>query len=135
MEETMKDGALAVTRRGVLGGALAVPALIGSARADQTVTLVSHRYPALEYYADKMKTAVPGVQIDARLMPSGDAAQLQRLAFSAHADSMDLLWANGVLTMNYAKNGWIQPLDDLFEILRRRRCVALLIRGVSMPCL
>ena len=114
----MKDEVHAVTRRAVLGGALAVPALVRSARADQTVTLISHRYPALEYYADKMKGAVPGVQIDARLMPSGDAMQLQRLAFSSHADSMDLLWANGVLTMNYAKNGWIQPLDDLFEKYR-----------------
>jgi multiple sugar transport system substrate-binding protein len=114
----MKDGVQAVTRRAVLGGAFAVPALVRSARADQTVALVSHRYPALEYYADKMKTAVPGAQIDARLMPSGDAMQLQRLAFSSHADSMDLLWVNGVLTMNYAKNGWIQPLDDLFEKYR-----------------
>lgn len=83
--------------------------------ADQTVALVSHRYPALEYYADKMKAAVPGMQVDARLMPSGDAIQIQRLAFSSHADTMDLLWVNGVLTMNYAKNGWIQPLDDLIE--------------------
>jgi multiple sugar transport system substrate-binding protein len=131
----MKDG---VPRRAVLGGALALPALARSARADQTVALISHRYPALEYYADKMKAAVPGVQVDARLMPSGDAMQLQRLAFSSHADSMDLLWVNGVLTMNYAKNGWIQPLDDLFEKYRAEfrldDIAPASLRGVTMPC-
>lgn len=107
-----------LTRRALLGSSLAAPALVGTARAATSVTLVSHRYPALEYYAEKMKSAIPGTQVDARLMPSGDAIQLQRLAFSSHADSMDLLWVNGVLTMNYAKNGWVQPLDDLIDKYR-----------------
>lgn len=99
-------------RRALLGTALAMPALNVRAQAD-AVTLISHRYPALEYYAEKMKTAVPGVTLDARLMPSGDAGQLQRLQFSSASPGMDILWLNGALMAFYAKNGWIEPLDDL----------------------
>lgn len=101
-----------IGRRAALGTALALPALNVRAQAEP-VTLISHRYPALEWYADKMKTALPGVTVDARLMPSGDAGQLQRLQFSAASPGMDILWLNGSLMAFYAKNGWIEPLDDL----------------------
>ena len=94
-------------------GLLATPAIIRRAAADEPVQLISHRYPALEYYAEKMRSALPGTEVNTRLMPSGDAAQLQRIAFSAGDSSLDLVWLNGVLLPNYAKNGWIEPLDDL----------------------
>ncbi len=106
-----------VGRRAVLGGALAMPALNVRAQAD-AVTLISHRYPALEWYAEKMKTAVPGVTVDARLMPSGDAAQLHRLQFSSASPGMDLVWLNSSLMSFYAKNGWLEPLDDLIAKFR-----------------
>ncbi len=101
-----------IGRRAALGTALALPALNVRAQSEP-VTLISHRYPALEWYADKMKSALPGVTVDARLMPSGDAGQLQRLQFSAASPGMDILWLNGSLMAFYAKNGWIEPLDDL----------------------
>lgn len=104
------------TRRSLLASAaalLATPAIHRPAAADEPVQLISHRYPALEYYAEKMRTALPGTTVNTRLMPSGDAAQLQRIAFSAGDTSLDLIWLNGVLLPNYAKNGWLEPLDDL----------------------
>ena len=103
-------------RRCFLAGtaALAVPAVVGRARADDPVQLISHRYPALEFYAEKLRGAVPGTTVNTRLMPSGDAMQLQRIAFSAGDTSLDLLWVNSTIIGNYARNGWLEPLDDLF---------------------
>jgi ABC-type glycerol-3-phosphate transport system substrate-binding protein len=103
-------------RRRFLAGtaALAAPAILNPARADDAVQLISHRYPALEFYAEKLRNAVPGTTVNTRLMPSGDAMQLQRIAFSAGDTSLDLLWVNSSIVGNYAKNGWLEPLDDLF---------------------
>lgn len=103
-------------RRQVLTGAaaLAAPAILRPARAEDAVQLISHRYPALEFYAEKLRGAVPGTTVNTRLMPSGDAMQLQRIAFSAGDTSLDLLWVNSTIIGNYAKNGWLEPLDDLF---------------------
>lgn len=108
-------------RRAFLGTAaagLACPAVLRRAYAANPVQLLSHRFPALEYYAEKMKTALPDVAVEARLMPSGDAIQLQRIAFSSGASSLDLIWCNSTLIANYAKNGWLEPLDDLWEKYR-----------------
>jgi ABC-type glycerol-3-phosphate transport system substrate-binding protein len=104
-------------RRAVLGTALAMPALNVRAQGS-AVTLISHRYPALEWYADKMKSAVPGTTVDTRLMPSGDAAQMQRLQFSSASPGMDILWLNSSLMAFYAKNGWLEPMDDLIATFR-----------------
>jgi len=94
--------------------ALATPAILRPARAEDPVQLISHRYPALEFYAEKLRGAVPGMAVNTRLMPSGDAMQLQRIAFSAGDTSLDLLWVNSTIIGNYAKNGWLEPLDDMF---------------------
>ena len=104
-------------RRAMLGTALAMPALNVRAQGN-AVTLISHRYPALEWYADKMKSALPGTTVDTRLMPSGDAAQMQRLQFSSASPGMDILWLNSSLMAFYAKNGWLEPMDDLIAKFR-----------------
>ena len=57
-----------IGRRTALGTALALPALNVRAQSD-AVTLISHRYPALEWYADKMKSAVPGVSARGSISP------------------------------------------------------------------
>jgi len=103
-------------RRDILAGtvALTTPAIIRQARAQDAVQLISHRYPALEFYAEKLRSALPGMAVNTRLMPSGDAMQLQRIAFSAGDTSLDLLWVNSTIIGNYAKNGWLEPLDDMF---------------------
>lgn len=106
-----------IDRRRVLAGSaalLASPALGRGARADEPVQLISHRYPALEFYAEKLRSALPGTPVNTRLMPSGEAATLERIAFSAGDSSMDLLWANSTMIPGYAKSGWLEPLDDLW---------------------
>jgi ABC-type glycerol-3-phosphate transport system substrate-binding protein len=109
---------LTMTRRTMLGATavgLAMPAFIRRASAAEPVTLISSRYPALEYYADKMKSAVPGVEVDTRLMPAGEAMQLEKIALSSQSSGLDIVWGNGVIMAGYAKAGWLEPLDDLWE--------------------
>ncbi len=105
-------------RRPLLGAATAAtlmtPALTRAIRAEEPVQLLSHRYPALEFYARKLTTALPGVAVDARLMPSGEAAQMARLALSSGATTPDLLWVNSTTVTSFAKSGWLEPLDEMW---------------------
>ena len=105
-----------IGRRAVLAGAavLTTPYLTRRAHAADPAQLISHRYPALEYYAEKLKTALPSQPVDARLMQAPDAIQLQRLALTSKSTQLDLLWCNSITMASYAKNGWIEPLDDLW---------------------
>ncbi len=106
-----------ITRRGAVAGfaaALVAPAILRAARAAEPLQLLSHRYPALEFYAEKLKTALPEAPVNARLMQSGDAINLERIALSSGDTSLDLLWANSSMIPGYAKAGWLEPLDDLF---------------------
>ncbi|MEA2777184.1 MAG: multiple sugar transport system substrate-binding protein [Acetobacteraceae bacterium] len=104
-----------VTRRGILSAAaiMGLPSIRRS-YADTPVSLISHRYPGLEYYAEKIKTALPGVPVDARLMQAPEAIQLSRIALSARSNQMDLVWANNIVLASFAKSGWLEPLDDLW---------------------
>jgi multiple sugar transport system substrate-binding protein len=103
------------SRRAVLGAALAAPAILGSkARAAGTVQMISHRYPALEYYAEKMRGAVPGVTVNTQLMPVDKAMELATIALSQKADTPDIVWASDTTFQNFVKNGWFRPLDDLW---------------------
>ena len=104
-----------ITRRGAIGAAaaLGLPSIRRS-YADAPVSLISHRYPGLEYYAEKIKTALPGVPVDARLMQAPEAIQLSRISLSARSNQMDLVWANNIVLASFAKSGWLEPLDDLW---------------------
>ena len=105
---------IAIGRRAVIGAALATPFLGRGTRAAEPASLISHRYPALEYYADKLKNAVPDMPVEPRLMQATEAIQLQRLALSASSTQLDLVWANSLSMASFAKSGWLEPLDDLW---------------------
>ena len=110
---------LHISRRGVVGAALAAPAVLGSrARAAGTVQMISHRYPALEYYAEKMRSAVPGVTVNTQLMPIDKALELATIALSSKADTVDILYCNDTSFQTFVKNGWLRPLDDLWAKYR-----------------
>ena len=65
-----------IDRRHVLRAALATPIILGAkARAAGTIQMISHRYPALEYYAGKMRDAIPGVTVNTQLMPIDKAME------------------------------------------------------------
>ncbi len=106
---------LHLSRRSIVAATLAAPALLGArARAAATIQMISHRYPALEYYAEKMRTAVPGVTVNTQLMPFDKALELCTIAFSSKAETPDIVYANDSTSLTFAKNGWLRPLDDLW---------------------
>jgi len=115
-----------ISRRAMLRGASAIAA--GAtvaplaaphiARAAGPVQMVSHRYPALEYYAEKMRTAVPGTTVNTQLMPFDKANELVTIAMSSKSDNIDIFYANDSTFLTYAKNGWLRPLDDLWAKMK-----------------
>lgn len=110
-------GGFRLGRRGAMAGAsaLAGTALAGrDARAAGTVQMISHRYPALEFFAGKMRGAVPGVTVNTQLMPFDKALELATIAMSSKADTLDLVYLNDSTFLTFAKNGWLRPLDDMW---------------------
>jgi ABC-type glycerol-3-phosphate transport system substrate-binding protein len=105
-----------LTRRAVLAGLASTPAI--RARAAEPVRVLSHRYPALEFYTNRMKQALPGVAVDVRLMPFDRMLELSNIALSARSDSIDIVYATDVTVRSYVRNGWLRPLDDLWARLR-----------------
>lgn len=79
------------------------------------IQMVSHRYPALEHYAEKMRGAIEGVEVNTQLMPFDRANELATIALSSGAPTFDIVYASDSTVLKYAKNGWLRPLDDLFE--------------------
>ena len=106
-----------VGRRAALGALSAVllgAAALAAPAAAQTVQMISHRYPALELFAAKMREAVPGVTVNTQLMPFDKANELATIALSSKADTLDIVYASDATVLKYAKNGWLRPLDDLW---------------------
>ena len=95
---------------------LGVGATLGSRRAlaADPVQLISHRYPALEFWAGKMKTALPGVDVNAQLMPFEKMGELVTIAMSSKAQTLDIVYVIDSTVASYARNGWLRPLDDLW---------------------
>ncbi len=105
-----------IKRRNVLQAALVAPAILGGkAHAAGTIQMISHRYPALEHYAEKMRGAIPGVTVNTQLMPVDKAMELATIALSSKADTPDIVWASDTTLQNFVKNGWFRPLDDLWS--------------------
>ncbi|MEJ0016955.1 MAG: hypothetical protein WDN25_10365 [Acetobacteraceae bacterium] len=82
--------------------------------------MISHRYPALEMYAEKMRTALPGATVNTQLMPIDKALELITIALSSKADTIDILYANDSNFQTFVKNGWLRPARrPVGEIPRR----------------
>ena len=79
-----------------------------AARARGGRSGAAHQPPlsGLEYYADKLKSALPGVAVDTRLMQAPEAIQLQRLALSSGSAQLDILWANSI-THGVVRQEWL----------------------------
>jgi ABC-type glycerol-3-phosphate transport system substrate-binding protein len=102
--------------RGAVAAALATPFV---ARAqERPVRVLSHRYPALEYYTGQMRGAVPDVQVDLQLIPFDKMLELARIALSARSDGIDILYTTDVTVLDFARRGWLRPLDDLWARFR-----------------
>ena len=88
------------------------------ARAASPVRVLSHRYPALEFYTSQMRDAVPGVAVETQLMPFDQALELMRIQLSAQSDSIDILYTTDVTVLDFVRRGWLRPLDDLWAQFR-----------------
>jgi ABC-type glycerol-3-phosphate transport system substrate-binding protein len=102
---------------GLLAGAGAA-AFPRRSRAAAPIQMISHRYPALEYYAERMRTAIPGVEVNTQLMPFDKALELATIALSAKADTLDIVYQSESTFLKFVKNGWLRPLDDLWDKYR-----------------
>ena len=108
-----------ISRRSLVAATLAAPAILGArARAAGTIQMISHRYPALEYYAEKMRSAIPGTTVNTQLMPIDKALELITIAMSSKSDTPDIVYASDTSFQTFAKNGWLRPLDDLWAKYR-----------------
>lgn len=107
-----------LSRRSILGGlsaaAVIAPPPWRAARAAGPVQLLSHRYPALEFWAGKMQSAIPGITVNAQLMPFDKQMELVNIGMAAKASTIDLLYVIDSNIATYARNGWLRPLDDLW---------------------
>jgi len=98
----------------VLVPAFMMTALLGVARAQAPINVVTTRYPATEFYASAMKSALPNVPVEVSLMPQDKTIELSVLALSQNSNAYDVVWGNAETIQRYAKNNWLEPLDDLW---------------------
>ena len=84
------------------------------ARAQEPIQVLSHRYPALEAYAAKLRSSLPGVTVNTQLMPWQKVLELSTINLSAKSSAVDIYYVIDSAYRTYAKNGWIRPLDDLW---------------------
>lgn len=81
-----------------------------------TFRMMSHRHPALEYYAEELDSALPNVSVESTLQPYDTTAQQTRVYLSSgEASPFEIYWTTDSLLAEYAENGWIRPIDEYIE--------------------
>lgn len=92
----------------------AVAPYVTRANAAGPIRVISHRQPALEYYTDQMKKALPEGQVSVELMPIDKEVELASITMSARSDAIDVAYLNDTTMQKFAASGWLEPLDDLW---------------------
>ncbi len=103
--------------KGVAAGGLAIPAIGLASRtvnAANPVQIILYRYPASEFYAEAMRK-VPGTDVNIQLMPSDKVMELININMSGKSGNFDIIPCNDTNLISYVNNGWLRPLDDLWE--------------------
>ncbi len=81
-----------------------------------TLNLLSHRYAALEFYADALvKEAPEGVTVKPELMTYIDWQTKMRINLSAGSDAYDITYIYPPDLAEFASKGWLLPLDDYIK--------------------
>lgn len=101
-------------RRHFLMGAAAVSLWPVSARAAEPINVLLSRYPAQEVFGEAMKKA-PGVDVNLQLMPNDKVLELLNINLAAKSSNFDIIPCNETQVIRYARNGWILPLNDLWN--------------------
>ena len=98
--------------------ALATVASVARA-ADATIAVFGHRYPHNVYYMETaMVGAVPGVTVEPQLSGFPQFQEKIRIGLSAQSDEIDIMACSGSKVREFAKAGWLEPLDDLWDKYR-----------------
>ena len=98
--------------------ALAAVASVARA-ADATIAVFGHRYPHNVYYMETaMVGAVPGVTVEPQLSGFPQFQEKVRIGLSAQSDEIDIMACSGSKVREFAKAGWLEPLDDLWDKYR-----------------
>ena len=105
-----------LTRRSLIGAAAATAFVpyVKRANAAGPIRVISHRQPALEYYTDQMKKALPEGQVSVELMPIDKEVELASITMSSGSDAIDVAYLNDTTLQKFAASGWLEPLDDLW---------------------
>lgn len=82
--------------------------------AGGTIRVISHRQPALVYYTDQMKAALPDGRVSIELMPIDKELELASITMSSGSDAIDVVYLNDASLKRFAANDWLEPLDDLW---------------------
>jgi ABC-type glycerol-3-phosphate transport system substrate-binding protein len=85
------------------------------ALAQDAIRVISHRQPALEFYTQQMVEALPEGRVTIELMPIDKQLELASISMSSESDAIDVLYLNDSLFRRFAANGWLEPIDDLWE--------------------
>ena len=107
--------------QGIAATALAMPAIsLGSrtVNAADPIQMIGYRYPASEFYAERLKEGVPGHEINVQLMPSDKVMELVNINLASNSSNLDIFMATDGLLASYVKNGWLRPLNDLWDKYR-----------------
>ena len=86
-----------------------------SAAAQETVQIISHRYPALEFFTQKMAEALPDMPGEVSLMPIDQATEKATITLASGSDALDIVYMNEPMMARFAKAGWLEPLDEYWE--------------------
>src|SRR4051812_40138876 len=88
--------------------AAAVAPYVTRAHAAGPIRVISHRQPALEYYTDQMKKALPDGQVSVELMPIDKEVELASITMSAKSDPIDAAYLNDTTMQKFAASGWLE---------------------------
>lgn len=90
---------------------------VGTVYAEDTeINLLSHRYAALEYYAQAMVDNAPeNVTVNTELTTYGDWQEKMTMNLSSKSSAYDITYIFPPDLATFADNGWLLPLDDYIE--------------------
>jgi len=81
-----------------------------------TLHVLSHRYPALEYYAEALqKAAPPNVKVETELMPYDQFIEKMRINLAGGSDAYDISYLDPQALKEFADKGWLKPIDQYIK--------------------
>lgn len=98
---------------------IAVALASAGAWGQAVVKVETLRSPSYEIMTKRMAGLMPNVKVVPTLLTVDKLLELYTIRLSARSDSLDLMYVNDGILRQYAKNGWLQPIDDLWEKYRK----------------